>query len=124
MNTFFWWTDAQKELFRKVTELAESLRPRDEESSWKREFPWDIVQEIAKRGYYGAAIAKKYGGLELGVTGAVICTEALCRLSSGIGIYVAEMLGGVHQIESFGSEVQKTEWLSRIARGELGPIAD
>jgi alkylation response protein AidB-like acyl-CoA dehydrogenase len=123
MNTFFWWTDTQKELFREVTELAESLRPRDEESWWKKEFPWDIVQEITKRGYYGATIAKKYGGLELGVTGAVICTEALCRLSSGIGIYVAEMLGGVHQIESFGSEVQKTEWLSRIARGELGAIA-
>jgi alkylation response protein AidB-like acyl-CoA dehydrogenase len=52
--------------------------PRDEETRWKREFPWDIFEKLSKKGYPGAGIPKEYGGL--GATGACIAAEALNRM--------------------------------------------
>ena len=49
METFFWWSDEQRKLAAGVKEFVDELMPRAEEASWKKEFPWDIVESIAIR---------------------------------------------------------------------------
>lgn len=122
MQGFPWWTDEQKRFEKEVNEFAKEIMPRDDETRWTREFPWDIFEKIGERGYTGAGIPKEYGGLGLGATGACIATEALSQMP-GIGrTFLANMLGGLRQIIEFGTEEQKRRFLPRIARGELGAI--
>ncbi len=124
MEALSWWTDEQKKLAIEVKEFVDGLMPRAEEASWKREFPWDIVDSIAKRGYFGAGVAKEYGGMGLGVTGACVITEEIGRMPGiGQGVFGASMLGGVQQITEFGTEEQKARFLPRVAQGEVGAIA-
>jgi alkylation response protein AidB-like acyl-CoA dehydrogenase len=124
MEVFFWWSDEQKKLAASVKKFVDELMPRAEEASWKKEFPWDIVDSIASRGYFGAGVAKEYGGMGLGVTGACIVNEEISRMPAlGPGVFSASMLGGVHQVTEFGTKEQKARFLARVAQGELGAIA-
>jgi alkylation response protein AidB-like acyl-CoA dehydrogenase len=121
---FPWWTEEQKKLAGDVKEFVDELMPRAEEASWKKEFPWDIVDRIAEKGYFGAGIAKEYGGMGLGITGTCIVNEEIGRMPAlGPGVYSSAMLGGVHQVTGFGTEEQKAKFLARTAKGELGAIA-
>lgn len=122
MEAYPWWTEDQKKFEQEVKTFAEEIMPRDEETKWKREFPWDIFEKIGERRYLGAAIPKEYGGLGLGATGACIAAEALNRMP-GVGrAFVGSMLGGLRQIFEFGTEEQKRHFLPRIANGEIGAI--
>jgi alkylation response protein AidB-like acyl-CoA dehydrogenase len=122
MESYPWWTDDQKRFEREVEAFAEEVMPRDGETRWKREFPWDIFKKIGERKYLGAAIPKEYGGLGLGATGACIAAEALNRMP-GVGrAFVGSMLGGLRQIFEFGTEEQKRHFLPRVANGEIGAI--
>jgi alkylation response protein AidB-like acyl-CoA dehydrogenase len=124
MEAFFWWTEEQKKLAASIKEFVDELMPRAEEAFWKREFPWDIVESVTSRGYFGAGIAKEYGGMGLSVTGTCIVNEEVGRMPAlGPGIYASAMLGGVHQIKEFGTEEQKARFLGRVVKGELGAIA-
>ena len=122
MESYPWWTDDHKKFAQEVKTFAEEIMPRDEETRWKREFPWDIFEKISERGYTGAGIPKEYGGLGLGATGACIASEELSRMP-GIGrVFVGNMLGGLRQVIEYGTEEQKKRFLPRIAEGEIGAI--
>jgi alkylation response protein AidB-like acyl-CoA dehydrogenase len=122
MQTFPWWTEEQKKFEQEMKAFAEEVMPRDAETRWKREFPWDIFEKIAEKKYAGAGIPKEYGGLGMGATGACIAAEALNRMP-GVGrAFVGNMLGGLRQIIEYGTEEQKKRFLPRIAKGEIGAI--
>jgi alkylation response protein AidB-like acyl-CoA dehydrogenase len=122
MEHFPWWTEEQKQFQQNAERFADEIMPRDEETRWKREFPWDVFERIGKKGLTGAGIPKEYGGLGLGATGACIAAEALNRMP-GVGrVFVGNMLGGLRQIVEFGTEEQKKRFLPRIAKGEIGAI--
>lgn len=122
MEAYPWWTEEQKKFAIEVKKFADEMIPRDEESRWKREFPWDIFKLIGEKGYYGAGIPKEYGGLGMGATGACILTEEVSRMPALSFVFGATMLGGLRQIIEFGTEEQKKKFLPRIAKGELGAI--
>ena len=122
MEAFPWWTEDQKKFEQEVKIFAEEVMPMDEETRWRREFPWDIFKKIAERKYTGAGIPKEYGGLGLGATGACIAAEALNRMPGPGRAFVGNMLGGLRQIIEYGSEEQKKRFLPRIADGEIGAI--
>jgi alkylation response protein AidB-like acyl-CoA dehydrogenase len=122
MESFPWWTEEQKQFEQEMKSFAEEVMPRDVETRWKREFPWDIFEKIAEKKYTGAGIPKEYGGLGLGATGACIAAEALNRMP-GVGrAFVGNMLGGLRQTIEYGTEEQKKRFLPRIAKGEIGAI--
>jgi alkylation response protein AidB-like acyl-CoA dehydrogenase len=122
MENFPWWTEDQKKFAGEVKQFVDKAVPRDEESKWKREFPWDIFEAIGKNRYAGAMIPKEYGGLGLGVTGACIAAEEISRMP-GLGrAFVGNMLGGLGQIMAYGTEEQKSRFFPRIAGGEIGAI--
>ncbi|HEX75838.1 MAG TPA: acyl-CoA dehydrogenase [Dehalococcoidia bacterium] len=122
MEYFPWWNDAQRKLAdeaKKVTD--EILIPLGERCAWKREFPWEGLGEIAKRGWFGAQIPAKYGGRaeEWGVTGACIVLEETARAGEVATPLLDTMIGGIHQIIHDGTDEQKERWLPRVAKGEL-----
>ena len=102
MEHFPWWTEEQKKLAKELGEFAEEVMPRDAEARWKREFPWDIFEKIAKKGYTGVPVPKEYGGMGLGATGACIVVEQFCRMPGPGRIMVGNMIGGLRQIIEFG----------------------
>jgi len=123
MEPFFWWGDAQKEFCARINAFVDEHMGMAEEAWWRRQYPWELHERVAERGYYGAGVPKEYGGLGLGVTGACIGSEALSRMP-GVGRqYTGSMLAGLHQISQFGTEGQKEKFLRRIAGGEMGAIA-
>jgi alkylation response protein AidB-like acyl-CoA dehydrogenase len=80
MEHFPWWSEDQKKLAEEIKAFAEEMMPRDAESRWKREFPWDIFRKVAEKGYTGVAVPKEYGGMGLGATGHVLLSNnsAVC----------------------------------------------
>ncbi len=122
MEAFPWWSQAQKELAVDAEKTTnEILIPIAERCAWKRQFPWEAVSEMAKRGWFGALVPAKYGGREeeWGITGAAIILEQAGRAGE-IGSPLGNtMYGGVHQIVHFGTDEQKQRWLPRIAKGEM-----
>lgn len=123
MESFSWWRDEDRALAVEVGKFVEEAMPAAEVAYWKREFPRDILKSIADRGYFGAGVPEKYGGMGLGATGACIAIEEISRLP-GVGwIFGAAMLGGWHQVIDFGTEAQKERFLPAMVRGELGAVA-
>lgn len=122
MESYLWWTEEQKRFAEEVHAFVKEVMPRDAETRWTREFPWDIFQKIGEKGFTGAGIPKEYGGLGLGATGACIAAEAFCRMPGPGRVFVGNMLGGLRQIIEYGTEEQKKGVLPRIAKGELGAI--
>jgi len=72
MESFPWWNEKQRKLMKDVKSFADDNLPRGEEISWTREYPMDLVKEVAERGWFGALIPKDYGGIDAGVTGCCI----------------------------------------------------
>ena len=119
MDPFPWWNDTQKKIMEDAKAFADRNLPKGEEVFWTKEFPTDLLKEVAKKGWFGAVIPKEYGGMDAGVTGAGIITEELSRVCSALSeAYAVSLFGGVEQILTFGTEDQKRKWLPRIARGE------
>jgi len=123
MEFFPWWNDKQKNLMEEVKSFADENLSRGEEISWTREFPKDLVEEVAERGWFGALIPEEYGGIGAGVTGCCIVAEQLSRVCIALaGACSVTMYGGTEQLLKFGTEEQKTEWLPRVANGVIGAI--
>jgi len=123
METYPWWNDKQKKLAEETKKFADANLARGEEIAWTKEFPADLLKEVAERGWFGAPIPEKYGGTETGVTGCCIVAEETARVCSALtGAYSVTMFGGVEQLLKFGSEDQRQRWLPQIAKGKLGAI--
>jgi len=122
MEYYPWWNEAQRKLADDAKKFTdEVLIPLAERACWERKFPWDALKEIAKKGWNGALIPKKYGGRleDWGATGAVIILEELGRAGELSAPFSNVMHGATAQIVHDGTEEQKQRWLPRIASGEL-----
>lgn len=123
MKAFPWWTEEQIAFQQEVHEYVKTIAARDEVTRWTREFPYEIYEEIGKKGFIGAAIPKEYGGLGLGATGSCILADELNSRMPGVGrIVVGNMNGGLRQIIEYGTEEQKKRFLPEIASGEIGAV--
>jgi alkylation response protein AidB-like acyl-CoA dehydrogenase len=119
MEPFSWWNEKQKNLMADAKSFADENLPRGEEVFWTKEFPSDLLGQIARKGWFGAVIPEQYGGMNAGVTGVAIIAEELSRIGSALGeAYSVSMFGGVEQLLTFGTEDQKKKWLPKIAKGE------
>ena len=122
-EAFFWWTEEQKAILKEVEQFVEDNLEEAEKYFWTREFPWPLVRKVADQGYFGAGIPKKYGGLELGATGACIVAEQLGRMYSVGHVFVVSMLAGLEQLLRYGTDDQKEYWLPQLASGKkLGAV--
>jgi len=108
---------AIKDLAHKFAE--ERIRPVAAYHDQTGEFPWEIVQEMAKLDFFRIYIPEEYGGLGGGVMELVLATEELSRACGGIALSLAATALGTFPILLAGNEEQKKKYLPPLAAGEF-----
>jgi len=118
-------SEQQKMLQRMAKEFAtNSVKPRAAEIDSSGQFPFDLAQEIGKRGYQGLPYPTQYGGSEAGYLSYVLVLEQLCQASLTTGTIMSVNTVPEETIFRFGSEEQKRTLLAPLAQGKLlGSIA-
>ncbi len=123
VEAYPWWSEEHKQLAVEAKKFADEKRHRGEEVLWTKEFPTDLVREVADKGWFGVLIPQEYGGVNAGATGCCIIAEELSRVCSALAnVYCMTFFGGTEPILKFGSEKQKKRWLPRIAKGTIAGI--
>ena len=85
--------------------------------------PDATVQAMADLGTFGVCIPEEYGGLGLGKLVMCIVTEELSRGWIGAGSLGTRSEIAGELIATGGTDAQRTEWLPKIASGEILPTA-
>jgi acyl-CoA dehydrogenase len=93
---------------------GEYWRAKDRE----RAYPGEFVQALTEAGYLACLIPEEYGGSGLGITAAAAILEEIHKSGSNGGACHAQMyiMGTVLR---HGSPAQKSQYLPKIASGEL-----
>lgn len=81
---------------------------------------WDepLWRELAELGFLGAAVPEAYGGLGLTELDLAVISEELGRANVALPFFSSIVLAG-DAIRLAGLEEQKTEWLPKLASGEV-----
>lgn len=114
----YFLTDEQKmivDLARKIAE--EKVVPVRAELDEKEEFPWKIMEDLAKADLFGIYIPEKYGGFGGGCLENCLAVEQLGRACIGVATTFAASALGAFPILFWGSEEQKQKYLPEIASG-------
>lgn len=79
----------------------------------------EFSRKLARRGWIGMALPKRYGGSERGAVERFLVVEELLRWGAPVGHHwIADRQSGP-VIDRFGTEAQKQRFLPPICRGEL-----
>jgi acyl-CoA dehydrogenase len=120
--TSYFATDRHDRLRQQVREFAESrVRPLIPEMEAAKTVQHTLSRLIARQGWIGVTIGREYGGMGLGHLAKTIIIEELSRVSGAMGAMVQASQLGVAKILHFGSEIQKSNWLPAIAKGDCLP---
>ena len=98
--------------------------PRAQE--WHRSnryIPLEIIAQMSELGVFGLTIPEAYGGLGLGKESMCVVSEELARGYIGVGSLGTRNEIAAELILAGGTEAQKTEWLPKLASGEVLPTA-
>lgn len=121
MEKYFWWNEAQRRLADEVAEFSDgfiaSLIPEIERT---KRFPWELMGELGKRGWFGVFIPEQYGGMgtQYGATGMCIILEEIARGAAIAVDFYETTIYGYSPIVRFGTEYQKKRWLPGLATGK------
>jgi acyl-CoA dehydrogenase len=83
-----------------------------------RRYPEEFVAAMTEAGYLGALIPEEYGGMGLDLSAGCAILGEVNRSGANAGPAHAQMYT-MGTLLRHGSEVQKTEYLPKIARGDL-----
>ena len=104
------------ELARRIAE--EKIKPVREHYDETEEFPWPIVEELAKVDLCGVYIPEEYGGIGGGVFELCLAVEELCKIDGGIALVLAATALATFPIMLFGNDEQKKKYLPDVAAGK------
>lgn len=104
------------ELARRIAE--EKIKPVREHYDETEEFPWPIVEELAKVDLCGVYIPEEYGGTGGGVFELCLAVEELCKIDGGIALVLAATALATFPIMLFGNDEQKKKYLPDVAAGK------
>jgi (2S)-methylsuccinyl-CoA dehydrogenase len=88
-----------------------------------RYIPLEIIAQMSELGVFGLTIPEPYGGLGLGKESMCVVSEELARGYIGVGSLGTRNEIAAELILAGGTEAQKTEWLPKLASGEVLPTA-
>ncbi|ALL00474.1 acyl-CoA dehydrogenase [Pyrodictium delaneyi] len=110
----------EHELFRKAVRsfVEEHLEPRAMEIEKTDRIPDELFEEARKLGLFGVGIPEEYGGQGGGHLMEAILMEELSRVSPAFGTAVAVRALFTTPILLFGTEEQKKQYVTPVARGE------
>ncbi|MGP9782468.1 acyl-CoA dehydrogenase [Arthrobacter sp. MYb211] len=114
--------EEQRELVEAVREFAaEKIAPHALEWDEKQHFPVDVLAEAGELGMGGIYVSEAYGGSGLSRSDAVLIFEELSKACPTIAAYISIHNMVVWMIDSFGTEVQRAQWLpGMVAMQDLG----
>jgi alkylation response protein AidB-like acyl-CoA dehydrogenase len=120
---YLWWNEAERKLADEVADFSDNvIRVEINEIERTKKFPWNWFEEMGRKGWYGAFIPEKYGGMKKGTgrtTGFCIVLEEIARGAPVAVDFYETTIYGYSPIVRFGTEKQKKKWLPRLATGEL-----
>src|SRR5262245_30281498 len=113
-------TEEQALLRRTVREFAETeIRPHVRVWDEAQHFPSELIPKLAALGLMGIQFDERYGGAGMSAIDYCICLEEIARVEPGVALSLAGHNGLCSShINLFGSEAQKTRFLTPLARGE------
>jgi len=115
----YYLTEEQKMIKQLARQIAEEkIKPVREHYDRTGEFPWEIVEVLARSDMFRVFIPEEYDGLGGGVFEMALVTEELSRVCGGIALAFAGSALGAYPIILFGSEEQKRRYLPDIAAGK------
>ncbi|MCS7151958.1 MAG: acyl-CoA dehydrogenase family protein [Endomicrobia bacterium] len=115
----YFLTEEQKMIVELAKEIAEKkIKPVREHYDETEEFPWPIVEELARADLMGVYIPEEYGGTGGKIMDLVLVVEELSKVDGGIALALAATALGTLPILLFGNEYQKQKYLPDIAAGK------
>jgi acyl-CoA dehydrogenase len=100
--------------------VTERLRPLEARVGEEDEVPGEVVAEMREMGLFGLSIPEEHGGLGLSMSEEVRVALELGRTSPAFRSVFGTNVGiGSQGLVIAGTEAQKSEWLPRIASGEI-----
>lgn len=111
----------EQEMTRKmVRDFAEDvIGPRAVDIDIHSEFPKDIFDQMGKLGLLGIPFPEEYGGSGGDTISYALAVEEIGRVCGSTGLsYAAAVSLGASPIYYFGTEQQKQEYLTPLAKGE------
>lgn len=114
-------TEEQRELQSLARAFAEAeLRPKTAEWDGRRDLDDDVFDKLAESGFLGMLIPEEYGGLDFDLSTYLLVLEEIAWGDAAVALSVAIHNGPVAGlIVRHGTEEQKTEWLPRLASGQI-----
>jgi len=112
----------EQELIQKTArEFAlKEVLPKAAEIDREHRFPAELVRRMAELGFLGIAVPEEYGGAGLDYVTYVLVMEEVSRGCASTGVIMSVNNSLVcDPITKFGTEAQKQEWLTPLARGEF-----
>tara|TARA_B100000963_G_scaffold349865_1_gene359404 strand:+ start:372 stop:2324 length:1953 start_codon:yes stop_codon:yes gene_type:complete len=112
-NVRRWDADATQRLLTSFD--GSRIYPNDNDNAW--------IRRLAEERYFGFLIDEAYGGVKLSVTelSSLLTTIASRDPALGVVVMVPNSLGPGELLTRYGTSSQKTQYLPRLASGELIP---
>ena len=85
--------------------------------------PMEIIEKLAEMGVFGLTIPENLGGFGLSKASMVVVSEELSRGYIGVGSLATRTEIAAELILCGGTDAQKSEWLPKLASGEILPTA-
>ena len=100
--------------------VRERCVPAEAQVSEEDEVPSELVEEMRQLGLFGLAVPEEYGGLGLDMETECMVGFELGWTSPAFRSVAGTNIGiGSQALVLFGTDEQKTEWLPKIASGEV-----
>lgn len=116
----YFLSESQLEIRKLARRVAlEKVKPVRAQHDRDSTFPWDLVKEFAKAGFFNVYLPEEYGGTGGGILDLVIVTEELSRICGGISLAVAATALGTFPILLSGNDDQKDRYLPGLSNGEF-----
>ena len=111
--------EARRQIVSTVREFVQKdVVPQASEHDENDTYPTELVEQMAEMGLFGITIPEEYGGLGLDYTTYAMVFEELCKGWMSITAPIGTHSILTAAINNYGSEVQKQEWLPKLAAGE------
>jgi len=95
------------------------ILPTSMERDRTKEYPAEIVGQLAEMGFMGMFVPEEYGGTGLSVLDYVVALEQICYADAAVGVVMSVNNSlAIYPILNFGDEGQKQKYLPLLASGE------
>ncbi|MBI5210262.1 MAG: acyl-CoA dehydrogenase family protein [Elusimicrobia bacterium] len=97
----------------------EKLAPGAAERDEKAEVDVGLIKHLGELGYLGMTVPEAYGGTALGAVAYAGAIVEIAKMDAGVAVAMSVQNSLVNDaVEHFGTEAQKTEFLTKLGTGE------